>query len=73
MKSFIILSAIALTTNFSSQPAQKEPPTKQIAMLCFKTGERTSGINKICYYDCGGSAAAITVGGAELCPLSINS
>jgi len=41
------------------------------AITCFKTGEVTSGLNKICYYDCAGSAAAITVKGASLCPLSI--
>ncbi|MGO4438561.1 hypothetical protein [Rhizobium sp. RAF56] len=45
---------------------------KQVAVMCFKTGERTSGMNKICYYDCLGSAAAITIGAVELCPLSIN-
>jgi hypothetical protein len=39
---------------------------------CFKTGERTSGMNKICYYDCLGSEAAITIKSTELCPLSIN-
>src|ERR1700730_7509306 len=33
-------------------------------------GEQMSGMNKICYYDCLESAAAITIGAAELCPLS---
>lgn len=31
------------------------------SVLCFKTGEQTSGMNKICYYNCLGSAAAITI------------
>lgn len=39
---------------------------------CFKTSEYTSGMNKVCNYDCLGSAAAITVGAVELCPISID-
>jgi hypothetical protein len=47
------------------------PTFKQAAMVCLFTGEQTSGLNKICYYSCAGSAAAITVSAAKLCPLSI--
>ena len=43
----------------------------QIAATCFKTGEQTSGMNKICYYDCLGSASAITIKSTQLCPLTI--
>lgn len=38
---------------------------------CFFTHERSSGMNKICYYDCLGSPAAITVSAVQLCPLTI--
>ena len=41
------------------------------APTCYLSRERISGTNKICYYDCGGSEASITVGSHELCPLSI--
>ena len=41
------------------------------AEFCTFSRERSSGSNKICYYDCGGSEAAITVGSHELCPSSI--
>jgi hypothetical protein len=44
----------------------------QLALVCFHTGDEISGMNKICYYDCGGSRAAITVRSTTLCPLSIN-
>lgn len=44
----------------------------EVAVMCFKTGESTSGMNKICYYDCLGSAAAITISSVSLCPLTIN-
>ena len=41
-------------------------------VTCFKSGEQTSGMNKICYYDCLGSTVAITISATSLCPLSIN-
>ncbi len=44
----------------------------QMAAACFLSGEQTSGMNKICYYDCMGSTVAITIGATALCPLSIN-
>lgn len=42
------------------------------AMMCFKSGEQLSGMNKICYYRCPNGTAAITVASYELCPISIN-
>ena len=41
-------------------------------IYCIYTGEQMSGINKICYYDCAGSPAAITVPAYDLCPMSID-
>lgn len=40
--------------------------------FCTKSGEQTSGMNKICYYTCVSGTKAITIGATELCPLSIN-
>ncbi|MEE8263161.1 MAG: hypothetical protein V3R83_11925 [Gammaproteobacteria bacterium] len=45
---------------------------KRMAVLCFLTGERVSGFNKICFYNCLGSMAAITIPSLQFCPLSIN-
>jgi hypothetical protein len=44
---------------------------QQLAMSCPKVGEQTSGMNKICLYNCVGSMTAVTIGAAQLCPLSI--
>jgi len=52
--------------------AQENARKKRLAMMCFSTGEQTSGMTKICYYDCLGSPAAITIGAVQLCPLTIN-
>ena len=46
-------------------------PYQELAVNCPKTGEQTSGMNKICFYNCVGSMTAITVGATQLCPLSI--
>jgi hypothetical protein len=53
--------------------AEKMTPIdgSRVAVVCFKTGEQISGINKICYYNCMGSAAAITISVAQVCPISI--
>lgn len=41
------------------------------ANFCILTGERIDGLYKICYYDCPGGTAAVTIASYELCPLSI--
>ena len=40
-------------------------------MTCFKTGEETGGLNKICRYDCVGNLVTTTVGSAQICPVQI--
>jgi len=52
------------------KPSQNDPI--QVAVICFFQYEQTSGTNKICYYNCLGSTAAITIPSFSLCPLSIN-
>jgi hypothetical protein len=47
------------------------PSGEQLAMFCYYTGEQLSGMNKICYYNCAGSAAAITISAVQLCPMQI--
>jgi hypothetical protein len=47
-------------------------PNIKRATTCFKSGEQTSGMNKICYYNCLGSQAAITISAVALCPLTID-
>ena len=38
---------------------------------CFSKGEKTDGMNKICFYSCVSGEAAITIDAIKLCPLSI--
>lgn len=43
----------------------------QVKETCFSKGEKTDGMNKICFYSCPSGEAAITVSAVSLCPLSI--
>ena len=49
-------------------PQSYSTPTTQ---LCYRTGEYTKGMNKVCQYSCTGSAHAITVKSVEMCPLTV--
>ncbi len=71
---FLVAFSIFIATSVSAQQTStSRPPTKpmRVAVVCFKTGEKVSGMNKICYYNCLGSEAAITISSVQLCPLSI--
>jgi len=70
MLAFALAAVIAADSAHSHM--SREPRGMQVAVTCFKSGEQVSGMNKICYYNCLGSQAAITIGAVELCPLSID-
>ena len=38
---------------------------------CFSNGEFTKGMNKVCKYNCVGSPHVITIGAAEMCPITV--
>jgi hypothetical protein len=42
-----------------------------ILTACFLVGERVSGWNRICYYDCLSGTVAVTVDAMEFCPGTI--
>lgn len=72
MKYTLLLAILVATVGpLSAQQIVAATPIRTAA-VCFKSGEQVSGMNKICYYNCLGSQAAITIGAVELCPLSIN-
>ena len=64
LKKFYLLFVLIVSISFPSLVANS-------AVTCFKSGEQTSGMNKICYYNCAGSTAAITISSTSLCPLTI--
>ena len=52
--------------------AKPDAATALARRFCHALAEETAGMNKICYYNCLGSLAAITLGFADICPMSIN-
>jgi hypothetical protein len=67
----MIILALAVLTVSASAIAAEPPGTEKpfrVAMICTKSGQQTSGLTKICYYDCAGSEGAITVKTYEPCP-----
>lgn len=70
------VSLCALSINaptFSPMQTPRAPtPPRGGQVTCFARGEETSGMNKVCYYDCLGSARAVTQSAVSLCPLTIN-
>lgn len=69
------VSLCALSVVAPSQRPQQSPrplsPQPSGSTTCFARGEQQSGMNKICYYDCLGSARAVTQSSVSLCALTI--
>lgn len=68
------VSIALLVASVTAANAQSVTPKKpvRVAAMCFFQYEQPAGMNKICYYDCLGSPAAITISAVSLCPLSIS-
>jgi hypothetical protein len=68
----VILALAILAISASAIVAEPKATPFEVAMLCNKTGQRISGRNKICFYNCAGSEAATTVKSYKTCPISID-
>jgi hypothetical protein len=64
----MMVGAALRGTGAAMQQANPPMTMGRSQMMCIKTSEFISGMNKVCSYNCGGSAAAQTVGAADLCP-----
>ena len=78
---YIILTCISLISYLSfSIESEKESTLlgwnalkgNETFGMCFKKGERVSGLNKICTYTCTSGDKSITIKSTQLCPLSID-
>lgn len=71
-----LVAIVAAGSMVAPKTSHEEAPAKpvQVALVCFKTGEQSppGSMTKLCYYDCLGSVAAITIPNTSICPLSIN-
>jgi len=63
----LTVPALSTTGIAAESPDTARPFT--VAMVCTKSGQKTSGLTKICYYACGGgSEGAMTANTYEPCP-----
>ena len=58
-------------TSVPTASAYAPLPSAPTAVTALKTGERSTGMTKQCYYSFGGSEYTKTVNSVDLCPLSI--
>jgi hypothetical protein len=65
------IAATVVVALMTAQASAQQQKHQRLAMICFFKSEEQSGMTKICYYDCLGSRAAITVSSTTICPLSI--
>ena len=79
MRTVAAFVLILASSTLSAASAASEPRSlralfhPEIATeTCFSKGEKTDGMNKICFYSCPSGEAAITVSAVSLCPVSIN-
>jgi hypothetical protein len=66
-----IVLALAVLAASSSAFAEQSPlagKTYRLPLLCNKSGEKISGLTKICYYSCAKSEGAVTATMYEACP-----
>ena len=66
-----IILALAVLAASSSAFAEQSPLTGEpyrLPLLCNKSGEKISGLTKICYYSCAKSEGAMTATTYEGCP-----
>jgi hypothetical protein len=66
-----ILLALAVFTVAAPAIAEEPPHTakpSRTALICKKFSQQTSGLTRICYYNCGGSEGAVTTKTYEPCP-----
>ena len=61
----------ATTPTRTPRTTPPAPRPERATVTAFKTGERTTGMTKQCFYDALGSAYTETVSSVSLCPLSI--
>jgi hypothetical protein len=66
----IVLALAVFAVSASATTAETPSSAKpfKVAMFCTKSSQQTSGLTKICYYDCAGKEGAITVKPYEPCP-----
>jgi hypothetical protein len=68
MRIVLVLSVFAVSAPAIAEEAAHTAKPARSTLICKKFSEQTSGLTRICYYDCGGSEGAVTTKTYEPCP-----
>ncbi len=68
MRIVLALAIFALSTPAIAEESPRAAKPARVTLFCKKSTERTSGLTRICYYDCGGREGAITARTYDPCP-----
>jgi hypothetical protein len=68
MRSLLVLAAFAVSAPAFAEEPRHTAKSSRTALICKKFSEQTSGLTRICYYNCGGSEGAVTAKTYEPCP-----
>jgi hypothetical protein len=68
MRIVLVLAVFAMSAPATAEEIPHGAKPSKMAMFCNKSGQQTSGLTKVCYYDCGGAEGAITVKPYDACP-----
>jgi hypothetical protein len=67
MRTMLVMAVIVASASAVAADAHHQAKPSRTAFICTKSGSKSAGLTKICYYDCGGSEAATTVDVYEAC------
>ena len=68
MRTILVIAAVTASASaFAGEAPRHDAKPSRTAILCAKSGFKSAGLTKICYYDCGGSVGATTVKVYEAC------
>jgi hypothetical protein len=68
MRIVLVLTALAVSVPAIAEEAPRAAKRFSTSLICKKSGEKTSGLTRICYYDCGRSEGAMKAKTYEPCP-----
>jgi hypothetical protein len=67
MKTIMVMAVVMASASAGAAEAHHHAKPPRTAFICTKSGSKSAGLTKICYYDCGRSEAATTVNVYEAC------
>jgi hypothetical protein len=68
MRIVLVMAAFAVSIPAIAEESPRTAKPAKMGLICKKSTEQTSGLTRICYYDCSGTEGAMTARTYEHCP-----